>query len=90
MIQINDMYRLISSKQSHRNVTLWHLEEWTPADRIEGRWQRCSDRLRYNDMDRLLEQMLCPSEAHAAFRAAGTRVLPEALPLGCQSAALSR
>jgi hypothetical protein len=81
MIPINDMFRLGSSKQSRWNVTLWHLEEWTPADRIEGRWQRCSDRLRYDDMDCLLEQMMCPREAHAAFRATETGVLDE-LPIG--------
>ena len=72
MISINDMFRLRSSKQGRRNVTLWHLEEWKPADRIQGAWHRCSERMSHDDMDRLLEQMLCPREAHEAFRATET------------------
>ena len=85
MISINDMFRLRSSKQGRRNVTLWHLEEWKPADRIQGAWHRCSERMSHAAMDCLLEQMLCPSEAHAAFRAAEERLPPELFTLGCQS-----
>jgi len=73
MIQINDMFRLRSSRQGRRNVTLWHLEEWKPADRIEGSWRPCSERMSHAAMDCLLEQMLCPSEAHEAFRATEDR-----------------
>ena len=73
MISINDMFRLRSSKQGRRNVTLWHLEEWKPADRIQGAWHRCSERMSHAAMDCLLEQMMCPREAHAAFRATEDR-----------------
>jgi len=73
MISINDMFRLRSSKQGRRNVTLWHLEEWKPADRIQGAWHRCSERMKHGDMDSLLEQMLCPTGPHEAFRAAEER-----------------
>jgi len=89
MIPINDMFRLGSSKQSRWNVTRWHLEEWLPADRIEGSWRRCSGRMGFDDMDRLLEQMLCPREAHAAFRATETKVLPELFPCGSKCGPIS-
>jgi hypothetical protein len=81
MIPINDMFRLGSSKQSRWNVTRWHLEEWKPGTRIEGAWHRASERMSHAAMDFLLEQMMCPTGPHAAFRAAETRVLPE-LPIG--------
>ncbi len=73
MIEINDCFRLRSSKQSHWNFTLWHLEEWLPGTRIEGVWHRCSERMKHGDMDSLLEQMLCPTGPHEAFRAAEER-----------------
>ena len=77
MIQINDCFRLRSSKQSHWNVTLWHLEEWKPGTRIEGAWHRASERMSHAAMDCLLQQMMCPTGPHAAFRAAETGVLDE-------------
>ena len=71
MIQINDMFRLCQTKQTCWNLTVWHLEEWTPTDRIQGRWQRVSKRLDSDSMDRLLEQMQCPVKARDKFRAMG-------------------
>lgn len=71
MIQINDMFRLRSTKSGPWNkATLWHLEEWKPGNTIEGRWERTTSRMAHDDMDRLLDRMNCPADAHATFRAA--------------------
>ena len=69
MIQINDMFRLRLTHQSHWNTKLWHLEEWTPTERIQGRWQRVTKRLDRASMDRLLERMQCPAKPLEQFRA---------------------
>ena len=71
MIQINDMFRLCSTKAAHWGYTLWHLEEWRPTATAEGRWERITEAMKTDAMDALLERMQCPTDAHQRFREAG-------------------
>jgi hypothetical protein len=38
-----------------------------PANTIQGRWEQVTKPLHSDDMDRLLERMSCPTDAHARF-----------------------
>jgi hypothetical protein len=70
MIEINDMFRL-RQYTNYWKVVTWVLEEWQPTTYgPQGRWKAISKRLSADQMDALLEQRVCPQQAHEQFRAA--------------------